>query len=187
MAPLLNRITGIQLSHSYTNGESNSAANSNGEGSKDDTKNGSSFVFDLFAARYSCGDFLLCHDDRLSNRRIAFVYNLTEDWRPEEGGALEILETDGMSQNQKIELSFVMCLFPVFKCCLHSSYNSARPARACGPLARSRIQFSLFLRGLAHFLSPGEFIPFHFRSLQIAKRTLNYSKLLQLNRWRSAR
>lgn len=92
LAPVLNRITGIQLSRSHSTGEctGNSVANSNGNGNTD-----SSFLFDLFAARYSGGDFLLCHDDRLSNRRIAFVYNLTENWRPEEGGALEILEIDG--------------------------------------------------------------------------------------------
>ena len=151
LAPLLNRITGIQLSHSQSSGEStgNSLANSNGKSNTD-----SSFVFDLFAARYSGGDFLLCHDDRLSNRRIAFVYNLTENWLPEEGGALEILETDGQYHKLNIHLYRVISISALPSNC----YNSPRPTRSSCSFARSRLQFALLLRSLAHFLSPGSSI-----------------------------
>uniref|UniRef100_T1GLH5 Fe2OG dioxygenase domain-containing protein n=1 Tax=Megaselia scalaris TaxID=36166 RepID=T1GLH5_MEGSC len=48
---------------------------------------------------YTRGDYLLVHDDLLSNRRIAFVYYISpwesaKEWSEEMGGALEIFETD---------------------------------------------------------------------------------------------
>lgn len=48
---------------------------------------------------YNCGDFLLTHDDLLSDRMIAFVFYLspwegTKKWKKSMGGALELFETD---------------------------------------------------------------------------------------------
>lgn len=48
---------------------------------------------------YNFGDFLLVHDDLLSDRQIAFVYYLSpwpgaEHWTEEMGGALELFECD---------------------------------------------------------------------------------------------
>lgn len=48
---------------------------------------------------YTRGDYLLVHDDLLSNRRIAFVYYISpwedaKEWSEEMGGSLEIFETD---------------------------------------------------------------------------------------------
>lgn len=48
---------------------------------------------------YNCGDFLLTHDDLLSDRLIAFVYYLSpwdgkEKWNESMGGALELFSTD---------------------------------------------------------------------------------------------
>lgn len=48
---------------------------------------------------YTRGDYLLVHDDLLSNRRIAFVYYLSpwenvKEWSDEMGGSLEIFETN---------------------------------------------------------------------------------------------
>lgn len=52
---------------------------------------------------YTCGDFLLTHDDLLSDRLIAFVYYLspwehTNTWIESMGGALELFQTDEDSQ-----------------------------------------------------------------------------------------
>ena len=48
---------------------------------------------------YNCGDFLLTHDDLLSDRLIAFVFYLspwkgTKKWHENMGGALELFKTD---------------------------------------------------------------------------------------------
>lgn len=47
------------------------------------------------AHSYKQGDFLLIHDDELDNRQIAVVLYLSHGWRPEYGGALEIIDRDG--------------------------------------------------------------------------------------------
>uniref|UniRef100_A0A915HYT2 uS12 prolyl 3-hydroxylase n=1 Tax=Romanomermis culicivorax TaxID=13658 RepID=A0A915HYT2_ROMCU len=43
---------------------------------------------------YNYTDILLCHDDKLENRRFAYVIYLSPDWREECGGKLEIFTTD---------------------------------------------------------------------------------------------
>lgn len=53
-------------------------------------------VIDFAAQRYDQGDYLLCHDDRLEDRRVAFVLYLVDpSWSGEkDGGQLEFLYTD---------------------------------------------------------------------------------------------
>jgi len=55
-----------------------------------------SFV-DAQATRYSPGHFLSTHDDTLEgkNRRAAYIFNFTPDWRPDWGGYLQLLDDDG--------------------------------------------------------------------------------------------
>uniref|UniRef100_A0A1I8M0S9 uS12 prolyl 3-hydroxylase n=1 Tax=Musca domestica TaxID=7370 RepID=A0A1I8M0S9_MUSDO len=48
---------------------------------------------------YTCGDYLLVHDDLLKDRQIAFIYYLSpweenELWNQEQGGCLEIFASD---------------------------------------------------------------------------------------------
>ncbi|XP_036324407.1 prolyl 3-hydroxylase sudestada1 isoform X2 [Rhagoletis pomonella] len=48
---------------------------------------------------YTCGDYLLVHDDLLKDRQIAFIYYLSpwesvENWREEQGGCLELFGSD---------------------------------------------------------------------------------------------
>lgn len=48
---------------------------------------------------YTCGDYLLVHDDLLKDRQVAFVYYLSpweknEEWSAEKGGCLEIFSSD---------------------------------------------------------------------------------------------
>ncbi|XP_037731653.1 prolyl 3-hydroxylase sudestada1 isoform X1 [Drosophila subpulchrella] len=48
---------------------------------------------------YTCGDYLLVHDDLLKDRRVAFIYYLSpwdgaEEWSESQGGCLEIFGSD---------------------------------------------------------------------------------------------
>ncbi|XP_013110408.1 prolyl 3-hydroxylase sudestada1 isoform X1 [Stomoxys calcitrans] len=48
---------------------------------------------------YTCGDYLLVHDDLLKDRQVAFIYYLSpwegnEEWQDEHGGCLEIFSSD---------------------------------------------------------------------------------------------
>ena len=43
---------------------------------------------------YSDTDYLLCHDDNLADRRIAFILYLSKNWTEEDGGALDLFDTD---------------------------------------------------------------------------------------------
>jgi phosphatidylinositol glycan class S len=59
---------------------------------------------------YNCGDFLLSHDDLLSDRLVAYVFYLTpwngkSEWNEEMGGALELFGCDKDEQS----------IFPVVK------------------------------------------------------------------------
>lgn len=46
---------------------------------------------------------LLCHDDELEGRRIAYIlYLVDEDWAPEDGGGLDLFQVDSNDQPNKI-------------------------------------------------------------------------------------
>ena len=47
---------------------------------------------------YDAADTLLCHDDQLEGRRVAFIYYLVPPtWSEEDGGTLDLYSTDGSS------------------------------------------------------------------------------------------
>lgn len=53
---------------------------------------------------YNYGDYLLVHDDLLSDRQIAFVYYLSpwcEEWAEQMGGALELFESNPLTEQPK--------------------------------------------------------------------------------------
>ncbi|KAF2369219.1 Oxoglutarate/iron-dependent oxygenase C-terminal degradation domain [Trinorchestia longiramus] len=52
-------------------------------------------TIDLSASLYLHSDSLLCHDDELEGRRIAFILYLTDEddnWRPSDGGSLDLFD-----------------------------------------------------------------------------------------------
>ena len=50
---------------------------------------------------------MLCHDDELEGRRIAYIYYLVpKDWSKEDGGALDLFDVDGKS-----DLTFLLQFF----------------------------------------------------------------------------
>lgn len=49
---------------------------------------------DLFCAQYRYTDHLLCHDDELEGRRIAFIMYFVKDWSLKDGGTLDLFDRD---------------------------------------------------------------------------------------------
>ena len=41
-------------------------------------------------------DTLLCHDDELEGRRIAYIFYLVNAWTEQEGGTLDLYNVDGI-------------------------------------------------------------------------------------------
>ncbi len=70
---------------------------------------------DAQATRYASGDFLTAHDDEVAgkNRRAAYVYGLTEGWRPEWGGLLLFHGEEGIISRGFAPRYNVMTLFKV--------------------------------------------------------------------------
>jgi len=64
---------------------------------------------DFFAAVYSDKSRLLCHDDELEGRRIAFIVYLAEEgWADADGGQLDLFNTDAATgQPADIAVSYV--------------------------------------------------------------------------------
>lgn len=52
---------------------------------------------DLHSLKLVDTNYLLCHDDKVENRKLAFVLNLTKNWSKDKGGALELFS----SKNKK--------------------------------------------------------------------------------------
>ncbi|XP_068610140.1 prolyl 3-hydroxylase OGFOD1 isoform X2 [Brachionichthys hirsutus] len=65
---------------------------------------------DISCARYGYTDVLLCHDDALEGRRVAFILYLVPPWQSSDGGALDLYSTDGNFQPQSIVKSLVPSL-----------------------------------------------------------------------------
>jgi len=59
-------------------------------------------TINIFCARYDRTDTLLCHDDELEGRRIAFIYYLVPDWSLSDGGSLDLFETDPTGHPGKV-------------------------------------------------------------------------------------
>uniref|UniRef100_A0A0B6ZQG4 Prolyl 4-hydroxylase alpha subunit domain-containing protein n=1 Tax=Arion vulgaris TaxID=1028688 RepID=A0A0B6ZQG4_9EUPU len=63
---------------------------------------------DLFCSQYKYTDILLCHDDELEERRIAFIYYLVpEQWSLSDGGTLDLFDSDELGQPKNIVKSIV--------------------------------------------------------------------------------
>lgn len=56
---------------------------------------------DVFGALYQKTDYLLCHDDKLEGRKIAFIVYLSESFNKNDGGALALLSSKGRHPDRK--------------------------------------------------------------------------------------
>lgn len=62
---------------------------------------------DVTCSQYSHGDVLLCHDDELEERRIAFILYLVPAWKEDDGGALQLYDCDAKNHPGNIVKSFI--------------------------------------------------------------------------------
>ena len=62
-------------------------------------------------------DVLLCHDDELDDRRMAYIlYLVPDDWSATDGGTLDLFDTDGRNTS---------CVSPDFIPLYTSSFKHA--------------------------------------------------------------
>lgn len=65
---------------------------------------------DISASKYWSGHQLLCHDDELEGRRIAFIfYMVPKDWSEEDGGSLDLFECCAEGQPRTVTESILPC------------------------------------------------------------------------------
>ncbi|XP_015925058.1 prolyl 3-hydroxylase OGFOD1 [Parasteatoda tepidariorum] len=73
---------------------------------KDVTKIPLSDKVDMSCSCYTYTDHLLCHDDELEGRRIAYIYYLVPEWEEKDGGTLDLFKCEN-GQPTEIKTSFV--------------------------------------------------------------------------------
>ncbi|KAG5334761.1 OGFD1 hydroxylase, partial [Acromyrmex charruanus] len=61
----------------------------------------------MSSARYHNTDRLLCHDDNMIDRKIAYILYLTDDWSEKDGGALDLFDTDEEGSPRKVVKSLI--------------------------------------------------------------------------------
>ncbi|XP_050454828.1 prolyl 3-hydroxylase OGFOD1 [Cataglyphis hispanica] len=61
----------------------------------------------MSSARYYETDYLLCHDDNMGDRRIAYILYLSKGWTEEDGGALDLFDTDEHGSPMKVVKSLI--------------------------------------------------------------------------------
>ncbi|KYN04103.1 PREDICTED: prolyl 3-hydroxylase OGFOD1 [Cyphomyrmex costatus] len=61
----------------------------------------------MSSACYRNTDRLLCHDDNMIDRRIAYILYLTDDWSEEDGGALDLFDVDEEGLPRKVVKSLI--------------------------------------------------------------------------------
>ncbi|XP_069158777.1 uncharacterized protein [Procambarus clarkii] len=57
---------------------------------------------DMSCSRYMYTDVLLCHDDELDSRRIAYILYLVPPWEEQDGGSLDLFNTDEHKQPKDV-------------------------------------------------------------------------------------
>lgn len=62
---------------------------------------------DMGSSTYEHTDVLLCHDDELEGRRIAYILYLVPAWEASDGGTLDLFDTDKNGQPKNIVRSLV--------------------------------------------------------------------------------
>jgi Rps23 Pro-64 3,4-dihydroxylase Tpa1-like proline 4-hydroxylase len=60
---------------------------------------------DLHSLKLLNGHYLLCHDDQVQGRAVAFILNLSKHWSEKDGGSLELFSVDSNGSPCKISKS----------------------------------------------------------------------------------
>ncbi|NXP79085.1 OGFD1 hydroxylase, partial [Ramphastos sulfuratus] len=100
-------------------------------------------TLDISCAKYEYTDVLLCHDDELEGRRIAFILYLVPAWEKSDGGTLDLYSTDEHFEPQQIIKSLVpswntLVFFEVSPVSFHQARNCA----LCSVLLPASLQVS---------------------------------------------
>ncbi|XP_065184155.1 prolyl 3-hydroxylase OGFOD1-like [Sycon ciliatum] len=100
---------------------------------------------DATCSKYEDGDTLLCHDDELEGRRIAFIYYLVPEWTDTDGGCLDLFSVDEHGQPDQIVESIVPQpnMFNFFPVTLDSFHQVAEVRSA----SRTRLSISGWFYG----------------------------------------
>lgn len=67
----------------------------------------------MTASLYKQNDYLLCHDDQVGDRSVAFIFYLTENWELSDGGQLKFFSFD-KCKNEPLVDSYRKILVPEF-------------------------------------------------------------------------
>lgn len=67
----------------------------------------------MTASLYKQNDYLLCHDDQVGDRSVAFIFYLTENWELSDGGQLKFFSFD-KCKNEPLVDSYRKMLVPEF-------------------------------------------------------------------------
>lgn len=62
---------------------------------------------DMTASLYESTHFLLCHDDQLEGRKIAYLFYLTKDFSEKEGASFNVLAHDAENHPTKVEKRYI--------------------------------------------------------------------------------
>ncbi len=57
---------------------------------------------DLHSLKLGNTHYLLCHDDQVQDRSIAFILNLSVNWKEEYGGSLDLFSVDSKNEPKEI-------------------------------------------------------------------------------------
>ncbi|XP_071952264.1 prolyl 3-hydroxylase OGFOD1-like [Antedon mediterranea] len=94
---------------------------------------------DMTCAKYEYTDTLLCHDDELEGRRIAFIYYLVPPWNEEDGGSLDLFDVDDVGQPNTIARS----LFPKFNNLVFFEVNPVSFHQVAEVLSKNKCRLSV--------------------------------------------
>ncbi|XP_033118300.1 prolyl 3-hydroxylase OGFOD1-like [Anneissia japonica] len=96
-------------------------------------------TIDMTCARYEYTDTLLCHDDELEGRRIAFIFYLVPPWKEEDGGSLDLFDVDEDGQPKDIMRS----LLPRFNNFVFFEVNPVSFHQVAEVLSKSKCRLSI--------------------------------------------
>ncbi|CDQ61910.1 unnamed protein product [Oncorhynchus mykiss] len=99
---------------------------------------------DISCAKYQYTDVLLCHDDELEGRRVAFILYFVPPWESSDGGTLDLFSADDHFQPHSVVKSLVpswntLVLFEVSPVSFHQVSRAvfgATPSSHRAPLAK---------------------------------------------------
>ena len=107
----------------------------------------------ISCAVYGAGDRLLCHDDRLQGRRIAYIlYLVPQDWAERDGGQLDLFASaEGLQPSAPVHSPRTVSLVPAFNTLSFfavrpDSHHSVREVTAAAP-GRLRVAISGWFHG----------------------------------------